>query len=146
MSEQQSMVYLLIRNVVIMLLLALVVGLFVFENKMAYTLGLLLGGATSISKIFLMENTFKKAVTKPAHEATRLVRAQYMLRYVISFLVLFIGVYTPLIDLIGIAIGLLVLKPSAYIQGILEPSVPKDGSVEFLEWEEEDEDEKSDFW
>jgi hypothetical protein len=88
----------------------------------------------------------EKAVLKQPYEATTYVRAQFMLRYLITFMVLFIGVYTPYVSFIGLGIGVLALKPAAYIQGRLEPPVPKDGSVEFLEWEEEDEDEKSDFW
>lgn len=146
MSEQRSMIYLLIRNSVIIILVALVLGLFIFPNKSAFVIGLMIGGAVSILKIFLMENTFRRAVVKEAHAATSFVRAHYFLRYTITFVVLFIGVIAPAIDLVGLIIGLFVLKPAAYIQGILEPPVPKDGTVEFLEWEEEDEDEKSDFW
>ncbi len=100
----------------------------------------------TVIKIFLMQNTFENAVQKAPHAASNYVRAQYFLRFIISFICLFIGVYTHHVDLIGIVIGLFVLKPAAYIQGRLEPPVPKDGTVEFLEWEEEDEDEKSDFW
>lgn len=146
MSEQRSMVYLLLRNVAIVLLLALVVGLFIVENKMAYTLGIVIGGLATVGKVFMMNNSMEKAVLKQPHEATNYVRAQFMLRYLITFMVLFIGVYTPYISFIGLGIGVFALKPAAYIQGRLEPPVPKDGSVEFLEWEEEDEDEKSDFW
>ena len=146
MSEQKSMVYLLIRNVAIILLVALLVGLFIADNKLAYLLGILMGGTITIVKVFMMQSSMEKAVLKQPHEATNYVRGQFMLRYLITFIVLFIGVYTSYISFIGLIIGVFALKPAAYIQGKLEPSVPKDGSVEFLEWEEEDEDEKSDFW
>jgi len=146
MSEQKSMVYLLVRNVVIILLVSLFVGFFIADNKVAYILGLLLGGMTSIAKVFMIQSTMEKAVLKQAHAASNYVRAQFMLRYLITFMVLFIGVYTSYVSFIGLIIGVFALKPAAYIQGKLEPSVPKDGSIEFLEWEEEDEDEKSDFW
>lgn len=146
MSEQRSMVYLLIRNVVIILLVALVVGLFIIDNKVAYALGIIIGGAATAIKIFMMQNSMEKAVLKQPQVASNYVRSQFMLRYLITFMVLFIGVYTPYVSLIGLGIGVLALKPAAYIQGRLEPPVPKDGSVEFLEWEEEEEDEKSDLW
>ncbi len=146
MRGQKPMIYLLIRNAVIILLIALVIGLFIIENKLAYVFGIGLGGVVTIGKIFLMENTFNKAVLREAHQASNLVKAHYFLRYTITFMVLFIGVSTPGISIVGLVIGLFVMKPAAYIQGMLEPPVPKDGSVEFLEWEEEDEDEKSDFW
>jgi hypothetical protein len=146
MNNERSMVYLLVRNSVMILAAALIIGLFLVGNKIAYAFGIGLGGVVSIGKIFLMENTFRRAVHKQAHQATNFVRAHYFLRYTITFIILFIGVITPEIDLIGLIIGLFILKPAAYIQGLLEPPVPKDGSVEFQEWEEEDEDEKSDFW
>ncbi len=146
MSEQRSMVYLLLRNVAIILLVALVLGLFIVEDKVPYALGLIIGGAATVLKVFMMQSSMEKAVIKQPHEAINYVRAQFMLRYLITFMVLFIGVYTSYVSLIGLGIGVFALKPAAYIQGRLEPPVPHDGSVEFFEWEEEDEDEKSDFW
>lgn len=146
MSKKKSIIIELLRNILIILLVALVVGLFVFDNKLTFALGLLVGGGVTIIKLIMMEDTIKKAVMKPPHAASSYIRAHYILRYVISFLVLFIAVITPSIDVIGVGIGLFVMKPAAYLQGKLEPLVPKDGTVEFLEWEDEDEDEKSDFW
>ncbi|WZL81690.1 ATP synthase subunit I [Vallitaleaceae bacterium 9-2] len=146
MNERKSMVYELTRNVLIIIAIALFIGLLIVENRISYALGLGLGAVVSILKIHLMEHSFRKAMYKAPHAATNYVRAHYFLRYFITFLVLFIGVYTSSIHFIGLVIGVLALKPAAYIQGLFEPEVPKDGSVEFLEWEDEDEDEKSDFW
>ena len=146
MNEQKSMVYELTRNVLIIIGIALFIGIFFVENKLSYIVGLSLGGGLSILKIYLMDKSFRKALRKEPHAATNYVRAHYFLRYLITFLILFIGIYTSSIHFIGLAIGVLALKPAAYLQGLFEPEVPKDGSVEFLEWEEEDEDEKSDFW
>lgn len=146
MSEQKSMIYSLARNVLIICGLALVFGFFVVDNKTAYIFGVLIGMTVTIAKIFMMEDSFRKAMNKPPQAATNYIRAHYFLRYLITFIALFIGVYTPSIHFIGLIIGLLSLKPAAYIQGRLEPPVPKDGSVPFVEWEDEDDEEKSDFW
>jgi hypothetical protein len=146
MNEHKSMVYELTRNVLIIISIALFIGLFFVESRISYVFGLGLGGVISILKIHLMEHSFRKAMHKAPHAATNYVRAHYFLRYFMTFLVLFIGIYTSSIHFIGLAIGVLALKPAAYLQGLFEPEVPKDGSIEFLEWEEEDEDEKSDFW
>jgi hypothetical protein len=140
------MVYLLVRNVILLQLFAFLVGVFLVPNKLYYLFGLMLGGCVTLAKIFLMEEVFKRSLKKAPSAATSFVRANYMLWYVINFIILFIGVSIPAFNFVGVVIGLLLLKPAAYIQGKLEPSVPKDGSVEFLEWEEPSEDEKSDFW
>lgn len=146
MNEHKSMVYELTRNVLIIIAIALFIGLLIVENRMTYVFGLGHGGFLSVLKIHLMDHSFRKAMYKEPQAATNYIRAQYFLRYFMTFLILFIGVYTSSIHFIGLVIGVLALKPAAYIQGLFEPEVPKDGSVEFLEWEDEDEDEKSDFW
>lgn len=146
MNEKKSMVFLLTRNVLIILAIALLLGIWFVPNKLFYIFGLALGGTVTIAKLFLMEEVFKKALKKSPNHATNFVRANYMLWFVVNFMVLFIGVYIPAFNFIGVVIGLLSLKPAAYIQGKLEPDVAKDGSVEFYEWEEPSEDEKSDFW
>lgn len=146
MINKQSMVYKLARNVLILFVIALLIGIAFVPNKMYYIFGLGLGGFVTIAKIFLMEEVFKKSLKKAPNAATSYVRANYMLWYVVNFMILFIGVSIPTFNFVGVVIGLLLLKPAAYIQGKLEPPVPLDGSVEFLEWEEPSEDEKSDFW
>ncbi len=145
MNEQKSMVYPLSRNVLIVVVIAFGIGLFFVKDVMSYFLGLGLGGMLSMLKIYLMEQSFRKSMYKAPSAAINYVRGQYFLRYLMTFGVLYIGVYTSSIHFVGLVIGVLALKPAAYIQGLLEPAVPKDGSVEFLEWDDDD-DEKSDFW
>lgn len=146
MKDKQSMVFLLTRNIVMIIGVAVVLGIWFVPNKLYYLFGLALGGSVTVIKLFLMEEVFKRALKKTPNGATNYVRANYMLWFVVNFIVLFIGVYIPVFNFIGVVIGLLALKPAAYIQGKLEPDVVKDGSVEFYEWEEPNEDEKSDFW
>lgn len=145
-SRRKPIVLELARNIAVLLGLALVVGLFIVDDQLAYALGLFLGGAVDIARLFMIQNALNKAMYRTPQGATNYIRAQYTLRFILTGIILYIAVITPFISFIGVCVGLLVLKPAAYIQGKLEPPVPKDGSVEFLEWEEEDEDEKSDFW
>jgi hypothetical protein len=60
-------------------------------------------------------------------------------------MVLFVGIVTPSISGVAVIIGLVSMKAAAYWQGALEPKTPLDGSVEFAEWEDEDDDEGTDF-
>ena len=130
-------------KVLVILLIALAIGVFISNNPMAYVQGIALGGIFTLLKVYLMNNTIKRAVTKEPEAAKRFVQAHYMLRYVLSILVLFVGIVTPTIDGIAVIIALLSLKAAAYWQGFTEPHTPLDGSVEFLAWD--DDDEPSDF-
>lgn len=143
MTEKMPMIRSLSLKVGILLLIALAVGLLITDSPIAYAQGIGLGGLFTLLKIYLMENTFKRAVTKEPEAAKRFVQAHYMLRYTLSFIVLFVGIATPTIDGIAVIIALLTLKAAAYWQGLTEPKTPLDGSVEFLEWE--DDEEPSDF-
>lgn len=131
-------------KVIIILSAALAAGIFLVEDKQAYALGIAFGGVFTVLKTVLMERTIAKAVEKPPQAAKNYANAHYMLRYVLTFLVLFVGIASPHLHPIGVALGLLALKPAAYWQGRSEPPSPKDGSVEWLEWEDDDE-ENSDF-
>ena len=142
-SNNTSMVKTLIYKVVLMLLFVYAIGILVVHDKSAYTQGILFGGLFTILKIVLMDLTIKRALKKPPEKAKAYVQANYMLRYLLSFIVLFVGIVTPIIDGIAVVIAMLTLKIAAYIQGLMEPKTPLDGSVEFVEWE--DDEEPSDF-
>ncbi|MBN2220920.1 MAG: ATP synthase subunit I [Vallitaleaceae bacterium] len=141
--DKKSIVYQMSRNIVVIILIASL-GVFIATEKGPYLIGLLIGGFISVIKIIMMEASLSKAVLMPSHRAGNYAKAHYFLRMLITFLALAVGVYTPQIGFIGLVIGLYALKPAAFLQGILDPKVPKDGSVEFLEWEDDEEDE-SDF-
>lgn len=56
-----------------------------------------------------------------------------------------IGALEPTINLVGVIISLVSMKVAAYLQGYIEKPTPKDGSVAFVEWED-DEEAESDFF
>lgn len=130
-------------KVIILLSVAFVIGILIVEDISAYIQGLLLGGIFTILKIKLMESTFKRAVTKEPNAAKTYVNVHYMLRYAITFIVLFVGIVTPSINGVAVIIAMITMKIAAYWQGVMEPKTPLDGSVEFVEWE--DDEENSDF-
>lgn len=144
MTKDKPIVRSLALKVLILLSIALVIGVLVVDDISAYIQGLLLGGLFTIVRIKLMENTFKRAVEKEENAAKRFVQAHYMLRYVLTFIVLFVGIVTPTISGVAVVIAMTTMKIAAYWQGAMEPRTPLDGSVEFVEWED-DEEENSDF-
>lgn len=144
MNSNQSVLGPLVIKVAIINVAAFIVGVFFVDSWLAYGKGLALGGIFTILKFQLMNTTFKKAIVKPRKSAERYATMHYTLRYLLTLLVIIVGALEPSINVIGVVIGLLSMKAAAYWQGYKEKPTPKDGSVEFLEWED-DEEEDSDF-
>lgn len=144
MSEKKSIVLQL--TILIVAILAIIFGIsvIVLDDPWVFAKGLAFGGIFSILKVKLMESTMKKAVKKDPAKAQAYASLHYFLRYLLTGIVLVIGALEPSISLLGTVIGILSLKLAAYLQGYREKPTPKDGSVEFVEWEE-DEEETSDF-
>lgn len=143
MGSKKSIVVLLTIKIAIIVIISFIIGLFFVKDIVAYGKGLALGGIFSVLKIKLMEATFRKGLNKPSKAAQTYVSFHYFLRYLLTILVLIIGILEPTISFIGVAISLISPKLAAYWQGYIEKPTPKDGSVEFLEWE--DEEVESDF-
>lgn len=113
-------------------------------SPVVFAKGLFFGGIFSILKIKLMENTMSKAVQKDSVKAQTYVSMHYFMRYILTGIVLVVAALEPSISIYGAALGVLSLKAAAYLQGKMEKPTPKDGSVEFVEWED-DEEESTDF-
>lgn len=142
-KESKSIVKALSIKVIIIILISFGMGVF-FLNPWHYAKGLALGGLFTIVKLQLMHTTFNKAIKKNADAAIRYAKLHYSLRYFLTLVVIVIGVLEPSIHVIGVIIGLLAMKVAAYWQGIMEKPTPKDGSIKFKAWED-DEEERSDF-
>lgn len=138
MVKNKPIVQSLVLKVITLLLITLGLGVLVVDDISAYVQGLLLGGLFTILRIKLMENTFKRAVEKEENAAKRYVQIHYMLRYVLTFMVLFVGIVMPTINGIAVVIAMTTMKIAAYWHGAIEPRTPLDGSVEFVEWEDDE--------
>ncbi|MCT4542021.1 MAG: ATP synthase subunit I [Vallitalea sp.] len=143
MKSEESIFIPLAFKIILIVGFSFLVGLFFVEDIYAYGKGLVLGGIFSILKLKLMEVTFKKAINKPPAAAKKYASFHYFLRYLLTILVLIVGALETTINLVGVIISLVSVKLAAYWQGYIEKPTPKDGSIEFLEWE--DDEEESDF-
>ena len=92
------------------------IGLFLTPNIIGWTLGIVLGTVMAILKLRLMELSFTKAVNMPEAKAKTYTQRQYMLRYLITGVVLVIAALTEGISLVGVFVGLLSMKAGAYSQ------------------------------
>lgn len=115
--------------IVYMILFSLIMeiaGILIVSDKKAFTVGLLFGLIFSILKLILMQNTIKKAVLMPEGKAQRYANVQYMIRYVLTGVVLFVAAVEPTINLLGVLIGLLSMKVGAYLQIIVSKKHEKE--------------------
>lgn len=144
-NEQPSMFISLTIKTIGILIMAFGIGMFFTSNSWFYAKGLAFGGIFSILKLKLMEISLRKATSLPPDKAQAYGSLQYFIRFILTGVVLVVAALEPSIDIIGMIIGLLALKGAAVLQGVLAKPTPKDGSVEFVEWEEDEDEETSDF-
>lgn len=92
------------------------IGMFFTSDALAWTTGIFLGLVIALLKLRLMELTFTKAVAMSEGKAKNYTQRHYMLRYLVTGLVLFIAALSPSVSLIGVFFGLISMKVGAYAQ------------------------------
>ena len=105
--------------IVYMILFSLIVeiiGILLVSNKKSFTVGILFGLIFSILKLILIKNTIEKAVTMPEGKAQKYTNVHYMIRYILTGIVLLVAALEPSIDILGVFFGLLSMKVAAYMQ------------------------------
>lgn len=123
----------------------LVLGYFIRNSKpinsafsettfLVYGTGLLFGIVFSIIKLFLLRFSIKNSVTKSKNKATMSFYGQYLFRYFLTGLVLYIGAVNDNIDFFGTILGILSLQSSSYVVGLMIKKDPNmKNQVEELE-------------
>lgn len=95
----------------------LVIKLFYgFEQPLPYTLGLLLGGLLSVSKVILLEKSLEHSLDMEGKKAQGYAGLQATLRYLLTigvFLLVFL--FPHVFGLFGAIIGVLSLQGAAYL-------------------------------
>ena len=96
------------------------------NNPLAYTLGLVLGGIASIGMTIHMYSSLQKAVLYDSENAQKKVQKSSLFRMAFMLIVLGVCVILPqYISLIGVALGILSLKFSAYLQPLTHKVLKK---------------------
>ena len=93
-----------------------IIGILLVDDAKAFTIGLAFGLVFSILKLMLMKNSIKKSVTMPEAKAQRYANVQYMIRYLLTGIVLLVAALEPTINLLGVFLGLLSMEVGAYMQ------------------------------
>lgn len=79
-----------------------------------FLIGVFLGSAISIFKVFLVERAVDQALTMEKKKAGNYVSLQHLLRLFISGIALFLGAVVPQISLWGVAVGILAYQLAVY--------------------------------
>ena len=103
-------------SMIIFSLIIYIIGIIVVDDKMSWTMGILFGLIFAILKLKLMENSITKAVQMPEAKAQKYANVQYMIRYILTGIVLFIAALEPSVSLLGVFFGLFSMKAGAYAQ------------------------------
>lgn len=97
-------------------LIVYIIGILIVDNVLAWTVGIVFGLVVAILKIRLMQSTFEKAVLMPEAKAQKYVNKHYILRYILTAVVLVVAALEPSISLLGVFFGLCSMKAAAYMQ------------------------------
>lgn len=97
-------------------LIVYIIGILLVVDKMSWTVGVAFGLLFSLLKLKLMENTFGKAVQMPPAKAKNYATFHYMIRFVLTGVVLLVAALEPGISLAGVFFGTISMKVGAYAQ------------------------------
>ena len=123
-NEKQTLWDLIVGTLFFVLLFLL--GNFIIENHLAYTLGLLLGGAISVGMSFHMYSSLQKAILYDEEHAQKKVQIGSLIRMIVMVIALALSVILPqYISFLGVAFGILSLKFSAYLQPLTHKVLKK---------------------
>ena len=125
MQETKQTLYELLAGVVLCFLLFLLGNIFV-SNRLAYTLGLLLGNTIAGVMSVHMYRSLEQAMLYDEKTAAKKVQKGTVLRYVILLAGLAAALLLPeYISIIGVALGVLSLKFSAFLQPLTHKVLKK---------------------
>ena len=116
MNKEAIRKYSMPLTMVVFSALIYLVGLFLVPSKLAWGLGIIFGLIMSLLKLWLMETTFTKAMGMTEARAKAYTQRHYMLRYLLTGIVLFIAAIEPSISLFGVFFGLWSMKAGAYME------------------------------
>lgn len=105
-----------------------IIGILIVQDKRSFTMGLLFGLTFSILKLLLMKNSIKKSLLMNEGQAQKYANVQYMIRYVLTGIVLVVAALEPTVSLLGVFIGLMSMKIGAYMQYFHSPKLFSKGN------------------
>ena len=111
---------------VVVFVLIFLLGNLLAENKLAYTLGLLLGGGIAIGLVGHMHGSIERALLYDEETAKKKVKLGSLLRMLVMAVGLAVAALLPeYFSVAGVFFGILSLKFSAYLQPLTHKVIQK---------------------
>jgi hypothetical protein len=114
--------WIVIIGIGICLLMMIIGGL--ITTSLSFVTGVLVGGAYGVLNFKLLEYTLKKALKMPPAKAQSYIQTRYMLRYILTGVVIYIAIIFPAVDVIGLILGLIANKLSVLFCKALLKNLP----------------------
>ena len=98
------------------IVLILVVASLPSKEAFPYAIGVLLSSALNVAKVCMLERTVQKTLDmEDADAGKNFVRLQYLLRYLLTGVILVVAALTPFINIWGAILGIFTLQISIII-------------------------------
>lgn len=110
MSLEENTNQVIIKRVIALALIITGIIFFVSSNPKPYIYGLAFGTSINLLNFRLMSLTLEKAVTKGTNKVMGYVMGNYMVRYIIYGVVLYISAIADYISLFTVVIGFFMVK------------------------------------
>lgn len=116
MDEGKKTFFELLTGIGVFSVLFIIIGLFVKETQIQYYLGLIVGILLSLLLVCDMYSSLSKALWMEPGKASGYIRKKTILRLIFIIIAFLVAVLVKQINMIGVLLGALTLKFSAYIQ------------------------------
>lgn len=120
-SAQNETLVDLILGILIFGILVILVGLFVAPDRLMFTLGVLLGTASSVARAIHMAVTLEEQMYYNEKDAKAYAMKNYAIRYVFIIIIMVLSVKLGVAGMVGTIIGIFLMKPAA----VLAPQIHK---------------------
>jgi len=106
------------KTIIAACILALAFGILISDWK-PWVSGLFFGSIFGVLNFKLLALTLEKSVKKGPSKARNYVMSRYMVRYVLTAIVLFVGFRANYIHVIGVIVGIFLVKVVIFIDQLL---------------------------
>jgi hypothetical protein len=93
-----------------------IVGSFFAENAFSFIKGVFFGTIFSVLKLRLMEISIRKSVQMEISRAQKYAASNYIVRYILTGVVLTVAALEPTISLLGTVFGILTMKAAVFLE------------------------------
>ncbi|MGN0438069.1 MAG: ATP synthase subunit I [Lachnospiraceae bacterium] len=97
----------------------LLIGLFIFHDRLSYGLGLLFGSVVAVLVMIHIVHTLDKALDMPEQQAVKYTRRQAFLRLGMMLIALIVALSVPWFHFVAVVIGMLGLKIGSFLASFL---------------------------